>query len=57
MHVTFTCKYCGHEEHGEASRLLMTKIRMWNHLNDAHPGLVEPFSSSVEEAMQPTEAA
>ena len=49
MELTLTCKECGHEERGEVSRLLMAKIRMWNHLNRAHPELTDAFKHAVEQ--------
>ena len=52
MEMILVCKQCGYEEHGHSERALMTKIRMLNHLNREHPGVVEPFTESVEQ-MQP----
>ena len=43
MELILMCKQCGHEEIGETERALMTKIRMWNHLNREHPELSEAF--------------
>ncbi len=53
MELVLICKQCGHEEHGQTERLLMAKIRMWNHLNKAHPEMTEPFSRSVTEEETP----
>lgn len=49
MELVLTCKQCGYEEHGETERLLMAKIRMWNHLNRAHPDLTDAFKQTVDE--------
>lgn len=49
MELILKCRECSHEEHGEAARALMLKVRMLNHLNKAHPELVEPFRETVEE--------
>lgn len=49
MELVLTCKQCGHEEVGETERLLMAKIRMWNHLNKAHPALTDSFRGTVDE--------
>lgn len=48
MELILLCKQCGHEEVGQTERVLMTKIRMWNHLNREHPELTEAFTSAVE---------
>lgn len=50
MQLVLVCKQCGHEERGETERLLMAKIKMWNHLNRDHPELTEAFKEAVEEA-------
>ncbi len=49
MELILTCKECGHEELGQTERLLMAKVRMWNHLNRAHPQLTDAFKSAVTE--------
>ena len=49
MEVLLTCKECGHREAGDTERLLMAKVRMWNHLNRAHPQLTDAFKQAVEE--------
>lgn len=49
MELVLTCKQCGHEEKGHTERLLMAKIRMWNHLNRVHPELTEAFTRAVEQ--------
>ncbi len=53
MEMVLVCKQCGYEERGSSERALMTKIRMLNHLNRKHPGVVEPFTASVAQ-MQPS---
>lgn len=53
MDIVLTCKQCGWQETGQTERLLMAKIRMWNHLNRAHPEDVEAFSRAVEERPHP----
>ena len=50
MELVLICKQCGHEERGETERLLMAKIKMWNHLNREHPELTDAFKEAVEEA-------
>lgn len=47
--LILTCSECGHEEAGPGHRLLMLKVRMYNHINQAHPTLVERFKDVVEE--------
>lgn len=55
MELILICKQCGHEEIGETERTLMTKIRMWNHLNREHPELAETFNfKEVIEEQMPT---
>lgn len=49
MELVLTCRQCGHQEAGDSDRMLMTKIRMWNHLNREHPALTDAFSQAVEE--------
>lgn len=49
MEVILTCKGCGHQELGDTERLLMAKVRMWNHLNRVHPQMTDAFKSAVEE--------
>jgi hypothetical protein len=49
MELILTCKQCGHEERGESERALMTKVRMWNHLNREHPALTDSFKETVAE--------
>ena len=48
MKVELICKECGHKEEGTSDRMLMAKIRMWNHLNRKHPELVDAFREIVE---------
>jgi hypothetical protein len=49
MELVLICKQCGFEEQGQSERLLMAKIRMWNHLNREHPELTDAFSRTVDE--------
>lgn len=49
MEVLLTCKECGHEELGQSERLLMAKVRMWNHLNRVHPQVTDAFKRVVSE--------
>ncbi|MDE2071497.1 MAG: hypothetical protein KGI70_02060 [Patescibacteria group bacterium] len=46
--IELLCHECGHMERGDASRTLMLKIRMWNHINHDHPSLIERFRDVVE---------
>ncbi len=50
MELILICKQCGHEEVGQTERVLMTKIKMWNHLNKVHPELTDAFKEAVEDA-------
>lgn len=52
--IVLACSECGHEEAGPEYRLLMLKVRMYNHMNQAHPSLVERFKEVVEEHPAPT---
>lgn len=47
--IILTCQECGREEVGPERRLLMLKVRMYNHINHAHPSLAERFKEVVEE--------
>lgn len=47
--IILTCQECGHEETGAEHKLLMLKVRMYNHINHAHPVLAERFKEVVEE--------
>lgn len=49
MELVLICKECGHEEAGESERILMAKVRMWNHLNRVHPEMTEAFKTAVRE--------
>ncbi len=44
-----TCSACGHEEVDSEHKLLMLKVRMYNHINQDHPALAERFKEVVEE--------
>lgn len=50
MELILKCKQCGYEEHGSSERALMTKVRMWNHLNREHPESTDAFKETVEES-------
>lgn len=39
MKVILTCRECGHRERGQSEHQLMNRIKMWNHLERAHPEL------------------
>ncbi len=47
--IILTCQECGHEEMDLDRKLLMLKVRMYNHINHAHPVLAERFKEVVEE--------
>lgn len=47
--IILTCSECGHQELGPEHRLLMLKVRMYNHINQSHPVLAERFKEVVEE--------
>lgn len=47
--IILTCQECGHEELDSSEKLLMLKVRMYNHINGAHPVLAERFKEVVEE--------
>ena len=47
--IILTCQECGHEELDRADKLLMLKVRMYNHINHSHPVLAERFKEVVEE--------
>jgi hypothetical protein len=47
--IILTCHECGHEEADSERKLLMLKVRMYNHINHAHPLLAERFKEVVEE--------
>lgn len=51
MELVLTCKQCGHEEIGQTERLLIAKIRMWNHLNKSHPEMTDAFTQAVDQKM------
>ena len=60
MQTTLTCAACRHIESGDTRNGLMLKVRMWNHINRAHPELIDKFRDvvhsevlSAEEAAQP----
>jgi hypothetical protein len=48
MEMILLCHACGHEELGDSGSALMLKIKMWNHVNKAHPKLVERFRDVVQ---------
>lgn len=47
--IILTCQECGHEEVDSEHKLLMLKVRMYNHINNSHPVLAERFKEVVEE--------
>jgi hypothetical protein len=47
--IILTCVECGHEEVDHERKLLMLKVRMYNHINNRHPVLAERFKEVVEE--------
>ncbi len=47
--IILTCQECGHEEVDSEHKLLMLKVRMYNHINHSHPVLAERFKEVVEE--------
>ncbi len=36
MEMMLTCRECGHREAGDSRNGLMSRIKMWNHVNRAH---------------------
>ena len=52
--IILPCHECGHEEAGPEERLLMLKVRMYNHINTIHPALAERFKEVVEESRPKT---
>lgn len=57
MELILTCQECGHEERGSETRMLITKVRMLNHINRRHPDTSEPFRDLVDEELYTAEAA
>ena len=51
MELILTCHECGYKETGSEERMLITKVRMLNHINRIHPDTSEPFKNLVEEQM------
>jgi hypothetical protein len=47
METILTCAACRHEEKGDSRSGLMLKVRMWNHINRAHPELIDRFKEVV----------
>jgi len=47
--IVLTCAECGHEEVDGEHKMLMLKVRMYNHINQAHPALADRFKEVVEE--------
>ncbi len=50
MDIILTCYECGHQELGSERRILITKVRMLNHVNRVHPHLDESFKDIVIES-------
>lgn len=58
METILTCAACRHSEAGDSRNGLMLKVRMWNHINRAHPELLDRFNEVVHsESLTPEEAA
>jgi hypothetical protein len=51
--IILTCQECGHTEIDAEHKLLMLKVRMYNHINHMHPVLAERFKDVVEEHTAP----
>ena len=47
METILTCAACRHIESDDFRNGLMVKVRMWNHINRAHPSLVDHFKDVV----------
>lgn len=47
METILTCAACRHTEAGDTRGALMLKVRMWNHINRAHPELIDKFREVV----------
>lgn len=47
METILTCAACQHAEAGDSRSGLMLKVRMWNHINRAHPELIDRFKEVV----------
>lgn len=47
--IILTCSECGHQEADSEHKMLMLKVRMYNHINQAHPVLADRFKEVVEE--------
>ena len=58
METILTCAACRHIERGDTRNALMLKVRMWNHINQNHPALIERFREVVHsEVMTAEESA
>lgn len=51
METILTCAACRHVEEGDSRGGLMLKVRMWNHINRAHPELIDRFREVVHSEM------
>ncbi len=57
METILTCAACRHLETGDSRNGLMLKVRMWNHINRAHPELIDRFRDVVHsETLTPEES-
>ncbi len=57
METILTCAACRHVEEGDSRNGLMLKVRMWNHINRAHPELIDRFRDVVHsETLTPEES-
>lgn len=55
--IILTCSECGFTEEDSASRVLMTKVRMFNHVSVEHPARIDQFREIVEEPLKSGRAA
>ena len=53
METILTCAACRHIEEGLSRNGVMLKVRMWNHINRAHPELIDRFKEVVYEEREP----
>ena len=58
METILTCAACRHIESDDFRNGLMVKVRMWNHINRAHPDMIDRFKDVVHtEVLTPEEAS
>lgn len=46
--VLLVCSECGHHEGGYSDRVLMNKIKMWNHVRRTHPDFAEHYMEELK---------